>query len=474
MRTSRDLASHAPVPFATRSGWGIGSLGVSLLFNTYSALLLFYLTNVVGLPLGIAGTLIVIAKVYDALINIPMGLLSDRTQSRWGRRRPWFLLGAILCSSWFLVIFNTSAVGSDGASPALLGWVLGALLLYSTGYAIFNVPYMAMPAEMTDDYHERTAIMSYRVLLIQVGNFIAVGLGPRLAQQFGGGLDGYSVVGWVLGLCTLVTMLACFFGTAGARQVARTSVRYPLGEQLQSALRNRPFLLLAAFKFLILVAGATVFATLLFFVKNVLKLDQGVMLWYTAAHGVAAFITVPLVWVPLSARLGKKTALMVATLGFVVTALTWLLALPGEPIALFIGRAFLLGSFAAGKLLLGLTMLPDVMEYDFLRTGLRREGAYAGAYNMVEKAAYAVSPLLMTVVLGLMGYQESVNNATVVQSDNAILGIYLSIAIIPALCNLLAVVVLTRYDLTEKRLRQLRAEASVGAPSGATGAGSRA
>jgi len=452
--------SHQPgaaqVPFRTRYGWGIGSLGVSLLFNTYSALLLFYLTNVVGLKLSVAGTLIVIAKIYDALINVPMGMVSDRTRSRWGRRRPWFLLGALLCSTWFLVIFNTPAVEGDSASPALVAWVLGALLLYSTGYAIFNVPYLAMPAEMSTNYHERTAIMSYRVIFIQVGNFIAVGLGPRVAQYFGGGLDGYSLVGSVLGLCTLVTMVACFFGTAGARQVEQTGVRFTAREQLRSALGNRPFLLLAAYKFLTLVAGATVFASLLFFVKNVLELDQGVMLWYSLAHGLSAFVAVPFVWVPLAARIGKQRALIIATLGFMVTALSWMLAQPGEPLALFVLRSLLLGAFAAGKLLLGLTLLPDVMEYDYLKTGLRREGAYAGAYNVVEKAAYAISPLMMTIVLGLLGYQESVNNATVAQSDDAIFGIYLSIAIIPALCNLAAATVMLRYDLTESRLREMR------------------
>ncbi len=452
--------SHQPgaaqVPFRTRFGWGIGSLGVSLLFNTYSALLLFYLTNVVGLKLSVAGTLIVIAKIYDALINVPMGMVSDRTRSRWGRRRPWFLLGALLCSTWFLVIFNTPAVEGDSASPALVAWVLGALLLYSTGYAIFNVPYLAMPAEMSTNYHERTAIMSYRVIFIQVGNFIAVGLGPRVAQYFGGGLDGYSLVGSVLGLCTLVTMVACFFGTAGARQVEQTGVRFTAREQLRSALGNRPFLLLAAYKFLTLVAGATVFASLLFFVKNVLELDQGVMLWYSLAHGLSAFVAVPFVWVPLAARIGKQRALIIATLGFMVTALSWMLAQPGEPLALFVLRSLLLGAFAAGKLLLGLTLLPDVMEYDYLKTGLRREGAYAGAYNVVEKAAYAISPLMMTIVLGLLGYQESVNNAAVTQSEDAIFGIYLSIAIIPALCNLAAATVMLRYDLTEARLRELR------------------
>lgn len=458
-------ATDAPVPFRTRLGWGIGSLGVSLLFNSYSALLIFYLTNVVGLKLAVAGTLIFIAKVYDALINVPMGMLSDRTRSRWGRRRPWFLLGALLCSTWFLVIFNTPVAGDTGSSPVTVGWVLGALLLYSTGYAIFNVPYMAMPAEMSGNYHERTAIMSYRVIFIQVGNFIATGLGPRLAQEFGGGLTGYSLVGSVLAGCTFVTMVACFFGTAGARQVQQTHVQVPAAEQLRSALRNRHFLLLAAYKFLTLVAGATVFATVLFLVKNVLQMDQGVMVWYTAAHTLSAFVTVPLVWVPLSRRIGKRWTLVVATLGFMLTALSWLLANPGEPLALFGLRAFLLGGFAAGKLLLGLTLLPDVMEYDFLKTGLRREGAYAGAYNVVEKAAYAISPLMMTIILGAFGYQESVNNAAVTQTAEAIWGIYLSIAIIPAACNLVAAAVILRYELTEERLRELREAAAPRASS---------
>jgi GPH family glycoside/pentoside/hexuronide:cation symporter len=450
-------AATAPVPFSIRLGWGIGSLGVAILFNSYSALLLFYLTNVVGLKLELAGLLIFIAKLYDAAINVPVGIVSDNTRTRWGRRRPFFLVGAVLCSLWFVLMFNSSPAPAGGAPPSLAAWVLMCLLLYATGYALFNVPYMAMPAEMSRDYHERTAIMSFRVIFIQVGNIVAVGLGPRIAQQFGGGLAGYAIVGWVLGLLTLVTMVACFFGTARARAVERTEVLYSAGEQIRSAVSNRPFLLLAVFKFLTLVAGATVFATLLFFVKNVLHLDQGVMLWYTVGHAAAAFVTVPLVWVPLSARIGKKAALLIATLGFAVVAMTWMLARPGEPEWLFGLRAFLLGAFQAGKLLLGLTLLPDVMEYDTLRTGLRREGAYAGAYNVVEKAAFALSPLLMTFILAAFGYQETVDNRAVAQSTDAVFGIYLNIAIVPAICNGLAALVLIRYDLTEEKLRAMRA-----------------
>lgn len=452
---SQTGAEHPPVPFSIRLGWGVGSLGVSILFNAYSALLLFYLTNVVGMKLELAGMLMFVAKMYDVVTDLPMGLVSDRTRTRIGRRRPYLLLGALICAASFVMMFNVPA-GDGAPSATTTAFVLGSLLLYASGYTIFNVPYLAMPAEMSGSYHERTAIMSFRVVFIQIGNFLAVGLGPRIAGAFGGGFDGYAAVGWIFGIVVLVSMVASFLGTARARTVERSTVKYPVREQFASAISNRPFMLLAAYKFLTLLSGATVFSSLLFFVKNVLRLDPGIMTFYTAAYGAAALITVPLFWVRLSKRIGKHRALMFATVGFLLVALSWLLAEPGESTALFVLRAFLLGTFAAGKLLLGMTLLPDVMEYDALRTGMRREGVYSGSYSFVEKSAFALSPLLMTVILGAAGYQESVNDALVEQTGRALSGIYLNIAIVPAVCNALAVLVLLRYDLTEARLREMR------------------
>jgi GPH family glycoside/pentoside/hexuronide:cation symporter len=226
---------------------------------------------------------------------------------------------------------------------------------------------------------------------------------------------------------------------------------------LRSALSNRPFLLLSAFKLLTLFSGASVTATLLFFVKNILRHDQSIMLWYSVGYAGAALVSVPLFWVKLSARIGKHRALMVATIGFMIVVLSWLFAAPGESEWVFTLRAFLLGTFAAGKLLLGMTLLPDIMEYDSLRTGMRREGVFAGAYSLVEKTAFALSPLVLTLILGALGYRESVNNAFVEQSQDALMGIYINIAIVPAVCNLLATFVLLRYDLTEEKLKSLRA-----------------
>lgn len=451
----------APVPFKVRLGWGVDSLGVAILFNSYAALLLFYLTDIIGMRIEVAGLLLTIAKLYNVVVDVPIGLLSDHTRSPWGRRRPWMLAASFLCAASFVVMFNVPPPDAPGGSDSgTWAYVLGALVFYATAYSAFNVPYMAMPGEMSGSYHERTAIMSFRVVFIQFGYLIGVGLAPRLAQALGGGTEGYGVVGWVLGLSAGIAMLASFFGTARARTVERPAVRPPALDQLRSALSNRPFLLLSAFKLLTLFSGATVTATLLYFIKNILMLDQGIMLWYSVGHSLSALITVPLFWVKLSARIGKHRALMVATLGFMVVALSWLLAEPGESAWIFGLRAFLLGTFAAGKLLLGMTLLPDIMEYDTLRTGLRREGMFSGAYSLVEKSAFALSPFVLSLVLAAFGYQGSVNNAVVAQTDEALFGIYLNIAIVPAACNLLAALVLLRYDLTEEKLREMRAAAA--------------
>ncbi len=451
-------APAAPVPFAIRLGWGVGSLGVSILFNSYAVLLLFYLTNIVGMRVEVAGLLLTIAKLFNVVVDVPIGVLSDNTRSRWGRRRPWMLAAAFLCAAVFVMMFNVPRPSADGASmSATYAYVLASLLLYATAYSAFNVPYMAMPGEMSDSYHERTAIMSFRVVFIQFGYLIGVGAAPRIAQALGGGLEGYGVVGWILGIGAGIAMLASFFGTARARGTARTAVQHTALQQLRSALSNRPFLLLSAFKLLTLFSGASVTATLLFFVKNILRHDPGIMLWYSIGYAGAGLISVPLFWVKLSSRIGKHRALMVATVGFMVVVLSWLFATPGESEWVFTLRAFLLGTFAAGKLLLGMTLLPDIMEYDSLRTGMRREGVFAGAYSLVEKTAFALSPLVLTLILGALGYRESVDNAFVEQSDSALMGIYLNIAIVPAVCNLLATFVLLRYDLTEEKLKSLRA-----------------
>ena len=143
-------------------GWGIGTLGASLLLNGFSFLALYYLTTVLGLGAALAGTLIGVSKVWDVFTNPLMGMVSDRTETRWGRRRPFLLVGAVVSGLAFAGLYSLGTTSFSNSLPV----ITLLLIALGTGYTIFNVPYMAMPSEMLDDYHERTKLMSLSLIHI--------------------------------------------------------------------------------------------------------------------------------------------------------------------------------------------------------------------------------------------------------------------------------------------------------------------
>jgi len=164
-----------------RMGWGLGSLSMSAMFNAVSLLLLTFLIEFVGIPAVTAGALILVSKIYDAVTDPLMGILSDRTKSRWGRRRPYLMLGGLLAGLSFIMIFTVPTFENQNTT---LIYVFVALLLNATAYTVFNVPYLTMPAEMTDSYHERTSLMSFRVSAIAGGQLLSSVIGPVIIAEF--------------------------------------------------------------------------------------------------------------------------------------------------------------------------------------------------------------------------------------------------------------------------------------------------
>ena len=181
--TSQDLnlTDTGQVPTRVAVSWGLGSLGTAAMLNGVSAILLFYLVTFVKIEPFVAGALLFGSKMLDVLTDPPMGMISDRTRSRFGRRRPWMLGASFFCGLSFAMLFNVpeASVGST------IGFVSVALALYALSYTAFQVPYMAMPAEMTDDYHQRTKIMSWRVVFMTFGNLVGLGGVPALRNSWG-------------------------------------------------------------------------------------------------------------------------------------------------------------------------------------------------------------------------------------------------------------------------------------------------
>ena len=434
-------------------GWSLGTLAMSSLLNTQTAMLMIYLISAVGIAPAVAGSLVFVSKIYDGITDPIMGVVSDRTTSRWGRRRPYLLLGGVLAALSVIGLFSVHTVSFVSTQI----WVLVMLLVAATAYTVFTVPYMSMPAEMVQDPYERSKLMSYRVAWIAVGTFVGIALAPRLVAYARDTLgvpetEAFSLMSLITAAIILLASLGCFLSTRGAPTTERTRVSIPFTEQARTALANRPFLILLGIKYLGLYALSATVATNIFFVRQVMQQSEAIMLWYGLAYMVGT-LTAIAPWVLVSRRLSKaKTLALSAGLAAVVN-LTWLLSGPEEPVALYMLRGFVLAMTNGGMLLMGQSLLPDVMEYDYRKTGLRREGLYAGLYSFVEKLAFASAPLTLGVLLSSMGFIPGLPR-TASQPESALLAITLAMAVIPAVTNTLKVVLALQFRLPEVDSRQ--------------------
>ena len=450
MSFATDTAHPAQLSVPIRFGWGMGSLGMSLMFNATSLLMLRYLVDYAGIGAAMAGLLIGGAKIYDAVTDPLMGTLSDRTRSRSGRRRPYLVAGALVSAASFVMIFN---LANFQGSSYLVTLVVVALLLNATGYTIFNVPYMAMPAEMTKGYHERTSLMSYRIAAIAGGQVCASFIGPLLLVAYGGGVPGHAAMALILGLVILGSGVLSFWMTRDApferQPQLQTTVSF-LG-QFRTAWENRPFMLLLGVKLTHLIGLAIFIAVLPFLFTRILKVSDAYLGFYFLLQGSLMLVSQPL-WVRVSHRVGKRAGYFISVAIYSAAGLSWILAAEGEPVIGILARGFVAGFGAGGLLLIGQSMLPDTLEHDYQLSGQRREGVLAGVYTTVEKISFAVGPALAGLMLGAAGYIQSAD-ATVQQPEGARMVIYLCASVIPVATLAIGCLLLLGYDLTEERLQ---------------------
>ena len=443
--------------------FGTGAMGMAIILNTMGGVFAPFMTNFLGIGAGAAATLLLVSKLYDMVTDPLMGVVSDRTTTRWGRRRPFLMLGGVVSAIGLTLVFNPPAIGNQAW---LIAYVLGSLLVIYTGYTLFNVPYLTMPAEMTRSYHERTTLMSYRVVFLNIGALIAVS-SFALVQWLGNDRAAHGTMGWAFAILIFLGSAYCFFGTAPARQTSQKEHAYSIGTQVQSAFQNRPLMLLLSAKFCQLLGVSLSTATGVYFKVVVLGLSYKLTTLYLYTSSLVILAVIP-AWNMASRRYGKRLAYMAATAGYALVTLTWLLATADDHLSYIFIRAILLGIFAAGILVMGPALLPDAVEYDYLKTGMRREGTLSSFYSTVEKLAFAIGPALALYFLSWFGYQAGTEGLEIEQPQTAIIAIYIGAGLTPAALNALSLVFLFKYDLSEDRLKALRGRPpdSIPRPSG--------
>jgi GPH family glycoside/pentoside/hexuronide:cation symporter len=422
-----------------KAAWGAGSIGTVTVLTINSLLLLFFMTSVLGLAPALAGSLLFGAKLIDAVAAPVLGGISDSWKGSMGRRAPFLLAGAFVSAFGVALVFNPPA----SFTTALPAWIMTCLVIIALGYTLFNVPYMAMPAEMTDLPAERTSIMSWRIAFVSIGGLIT-GLAPQVATKLGGGRTGYGAVGFILAGVALAAMLSAFAAARRTRQVAGGAQNGGFKRYLV-VLQNRPFMLIIAAKVCQLVGLASLTASILFLMKNVLLQPESTVGLYVFAGTIATLSTMP-VWVWLNRRISKRNLYIIACLLFACLTSSWMLASANEPLQLILLRGFLSGTFSGGLLLMGQSLLPDAIDADCRKSGVRREGVYAGAYSFVEKASMAFGPLLVGLILQAFHFKPSLGKA-VAQPPEALTGIIIGVAVVPALLYTLSVIPLLYFKL---------------------------
>lgn len=422
-----------------RIGYGMGSVATGAFGTVPGLMLLPYLTDTLGVAAGVAAVIVFLPKAWDVVLNPIAGRISDRTVDPRGPRRPFLLRGGLLLAVCFALLFAAPDLGSTVLDA---GWVLLAFLACATAYAFFQVPYVSMPAEITDSYDERTRLMTWRVAILAFAILVSGASAPAIRNAFDG-RTGYRVMGVAVAVLLVVGVLGAYLGTRKARVGEVRAGAGGLRDQLRVVAAARDFrLLLTTFVVQALAAGAML-AGVDYVSRNVLHDKGAATILFVCFVGPALLMTP--VWSRLGQRIGKKAGYIAASVVFACGAVL-LVGAETFPKALVFVATALVGVGYAGAQVFPMAMLPDAAAVDARRTGENRVGVYTGVWTAGETLGLALGPAVFAGILALGGYVSS-EGGGVAQPDSAVTAIVLGFSLLPAALTLLSLLWLARYRL---------------------------
>lgn len=445
-------------------------MGPAITANVLAFFLLFFFTNVAGINPGLAGSILLLGKVWDAVNDPIVGMWSDRTQSRWGRRLPWMLWGAIPFGIFFFLQWLVPQFSADPGTNqwGLFGYYVIVAILFNTAYTAVNLPYTALTAELTQDYNERTSLNSFRftfsiggsILSLILAQIIFALIKPETAQAAGScnaSTLQYAVLGGVCALVSVLPLYWCVFGirdrvlASEHQRIANTdnSESLPFREQIRIAFSNRPFLYVIGIYFCSWLAVQVTASIIPYFVVNWMQLTQADFVQVTLAVQGTALVML-FVWSWVSARYGKKSVYYMG-MGLWVIAQAGLFFLQPGQVGLMYFLAVLAGFGVSAAYLVPWSMVPDVIELDELTTGQRREGVFYAFMVLLQKLGLALGLFLLGQGLAIAGFREQVPCQPVPQQpDSALTAIRIAIGPLPTAVLLLGIVLAYLYPITRE------------------------
>lgn len=427
----------------TRLGYSLGSFATGAFGTVPGLLLLPYLTDTMAVPAAVAGVIVLLPKAWDVLFNPVAGRISDGALRRHGSRRPFLLVGGLVLAACFAALFAGPGLGSTAADAA---YVVVVFFVCATAFAFFQVPFNALPAELTEDYHERTRLTTWRIGVLALAILVSGAVAPAIASGLGG-TAGYRAMGAFVGVLIALGAVAVYAGTRGA-PVGRLREPTPGWRDLLATMRSwRAFRWLLTVYFLQALGVATLLAGVNYVARYVLG-DPGLQSALFAGFVGPALLVMP-VWDRIGRSGGKLTGLRVssALLAAALGALAFSPAMATPVVFVFVALA---GVGYAGIQVFPLAILPDLISAEEERTGATRAGITAGVWTAAETLGLAVGPGLFGLVLSLGGYVSS-GQSVATQPDSAITAITVGFSALPAVFVALALPLLRRSVLGDRR-----------------------
>jgi len=432
--------------FRSRLIYGCGDTGFSLTTTIIAAFFAIFLTDVVGISPGVAAIAIFAGRSWDYINDPLIGHISDRTRSRWGRRRPFLLFGALPFALAFILMWYRPPVESQ----------IGLAIYYAIAYVLFDsaatfvyMPYFALTPELTSNYDERTALTTTRMFFSILGSLLAFTLPMLIIGSFQPQNAGrVLLMGALFAFASAIPLWVVFFGTR-ERAEFLTLGQPGLGESLKAAAHNRPFIFGMVIFLLTWVSIDILQTTLLYFIKYVVQRDADSDL-IMAVIFITAMLVLP-IWEFASRKWNKRKAYAIGIAFWAVVQIVLITLNPTVALPVILVLCVLAGVGVSAAHVLPWAILPDAIEWDEWQTGERHEGMFYSLVTLAQKVASSVAIPLILLILQFTGYRPT----SAVQPASALLGIRLAIGPIPALLLCIGITFAILYPLDRESHRRI-------------------
>lgn len=439
--------------------YGLGDLSGNIMFGAVSFYLLYFIVNVGGLSPFLAGIVFLVSRVWDAITDYFMGVISDKTKSKYGKRRVYMLFGAIPFGLSFVFLWLTPDTNEQTLKFL---YFLFVYVLYNTSWTIVYIPYNSLTANMTDDYDERTSLNTVRIIMANIGLLLGAAVFALLAdgqesifyKAFGSLNKAYAFSGLIFGFIASITMFICAKKTKEKIDNSQVN-KEGFFKTLKQFFKLKEFRNIIIYYLLSMVGFDIIMAIFIFFVNDALGFSGGDESMLFVALPLVCAIGSAILWEKLSAKHEKHRVYTVAAI-YITVALSFCLIIPANNYFALSAVCIAVGIGMSAIQILPYASVPDVIEIDEYTNGSRREGAYYGIVSLMYKSASGISVGLVSAILGIFGYIEGAPS----QPEAVIPVIRIMIGVVPGVFFLVSIIFAHRANISRSKFNFIKQEIS--------------